>query len=260
MADKKLSDFQDVTIAEVAKLVCLYLDENNAIKNGKVDFSTFDNSLVHKAGTETITGDKTFSGDSTFSGGATFNNDINANVTGSADSASKDGDGNVISTTYGKLAGANTWTAGNTFSGSVALGSAATVTAPSATDSSTKVVNSSWVANHRCKTAATTSSTASVNAPAYVVTNYKSGGSWYRVWSDGWIEQGGAITLNASAYYDITFKKAFADTNYFIGFSHKYVGTTNQAESYALKSSKSGFRLGNACGVSQDFVWFACGY
>jgi len=83
-------------------------------------------------------------------------------------------------------------------------------TPPSATDSSTKIATTAWVAGHRCTTAATTTSTASVNAPAYIVQNYKNGKSWYRVWSDGWIEQGGYKASNGN----VTLLKAMADTDY----------------------------------------------
>lgn len=110
MVDKKLSEFSQITTAEIAKLICLYLDQNNAIKNGVVDFATLDALLAHKAGTETFTGNKTFSGDTVFSGDATFNNTVNANVSGSSGSctgnsatatkATQDESGNNIANTY----------------------------------------------------------------------------------------------------------------------------------------------------------------
>lgn len=96
MVDKKLSEFSQITPAEIAKLICLFLDENSAIKNGVVDFATLDALLMHKEGDETITGDKTFSGDAVFSGNATFNNDIN----GIIERAKKDVGGNNIVDTY----------------------------------------------------------------------------------------------------------------------------------------------------------------
>lgn len=116
MVDKKLSEFSQITPEEIAKLICLYLDENDAIKNGVVDFAALDALLAHKAGNETFTGNKTFSGETVFSGNATFNNTINGNISGKAP---KDGDGNTISSTYAKLAANNTITGDNTFSGDV---------------------------------------------------------------------------------------------------------------------------------------------
>lgn len=114
MVDKKLSEFSQITPAEISKLICLYLDENDAIKNGVVDFAALDALLAHKAGTETFTGNKTFSGDTVFSGNATFNNTVNANISGNAP---KDGDGNTISSTYTKLAANNTFSGANVFNG-----------------------------------------------------------------------------------------------------------------------------------------------
>jgi len=259
MTDKKLSDFTEVTAAEVSKLPCLYLDQNNANKNGLLDFAAYDVTLTHIAGAETITGNKTFSGNTVFSGGTTFNNDINANITGEAAKATKDGDGNIISSTYGKLAAANTWSAANIFSNSVSLGSNATVTAPSATDSSTKIVNSSWVANHRCKTKATTTSTASANAPAYITENYCNGTDWYRVWSDGFIEQGGRCPTGSTGTKTVNFLKPFSDTNYCIQKTMSSTNTNyisfNWVSFYNLTTTTAQTYNGNTEGY-----WFACGY
>ena len=49
---------------------------------------------------------------------------------------------------------------------------------------------------------------------SYVVENYVNGASWYRVWSDGWCEQGGIATLTTTAGVSITFLKPFVNTNY----------------------------------------------
>jgi hypothetical protein len=68
----------------------------------------------------------------------------------------------------------------------------------------------SGLSNTICITAATTTSTASSATPAVVVENYVNGTSWYRVYSDGWCEQGG---YQASGQL-ITFLKPFADSNY----------------------------------------------
>lgn len=49
------------------------------------------------------------------------------------------------------------------------------------------------------------------SADAYVVETWKSGSSWYRVWSDGFIEQGGLVDVtNASNGKGVTFFKAFS--------------------------------------------------
>lgn len=74
------------------------------------------------------------------------------------------------------------------------------------------------LSNTICTTAATTTSTASAATPAVVVENYVNGTSWYRVWSDGWCEQGGYIasTANDTIYYLL---KQMRDTNYMMNIT-----------------------------------------
>jgi hypothetical protein len=48
------------------------------------------------------------------------------------------------------------------------------------------------------------------NATTHITETYVNGKSWYRVYSDGWCEQGGAFVLNTTSY---TFLKRFKDTN-----------------------------------------------
>ena len=55
---------------------------------------------------------------------------------------------------------------------------------------------------------------ASATKPAVVVTSYRSGTSWYRVWSDGWIEQGGYFEKERDTALTVTFLKPYADENY----------------------------------------------
>lgn len=47
----------------------------------------------------------------------------------------------------------------------------------------------------------------------YLVESYVNGRSWYRVYSDGWCEQGGQITVTEAAT-NITLLKSYKDTNY----------------------------------------------
>ena len=47
----------------------------------------------------------------------------------------------------------------------------------------------------------------------HIVETYSNGTSWYRVYSDGWCEQGGTLS-GGSASQTLTFLKTFADTNY----------------------------------------------
>ena len=47
----------------------------------------------------------------------------------------------------------------------------------------------------------------------YITETYKNGDSWYRVYSDGWCEQGGLVTTVATNV-TVTFLNPFADANY----------------------------------------------
>lgn len=85
------------------------------------------------------------------------------------------------------------------------------------------------------------------------------GTSWYRKYSDGWIEQGGEFTKQRDTNITVTFPVAFQNTNYTIAtsqysnlsrdspgcsFSDKY--TTGFSHNYGSWGSKWG--------------WYACGY
>jgi hypothetical protein len=45
----------------------------------------------------------------------------------------------------------------------------------------------------------------------HIIETYVNGTSWYRVWSDGWCEQGGRVTATGAT---VNFLKPFKDTNY----------------------------------------------
>lgn len=92
---------------------------------------------------------------------------------------------------------------------------------------------------------------------AHVTKMWRDGTSWYRKWSDGWIEQGGRITTRAPT---ISFNTAFKDTNYTI--------TVNQNASESAKVPRvaisaratSNFTIPHIEDAMLPFSWFACGY
>ena len=128
-----------------------------------------------------------------------------------------------------------------------------------AKDNSTNIPTTAWVRNHCATTAATTTSTASKDAPAYVVENYKSGNNWYRKWSDGWIEQGGI--LEPSTGQTVTLNKPFTTTKY-QAFTQTASGTYASVVN-AFVCSTSNYTTTTffaSCAVAQYQIWFACGY
>ena len=91
--------------------------------------------------------------------------------------------------------------------------------------------------------------------PACVVECYKNGGNWYRLWSDGWIEQGYSI---AGSTASLTFLKPFKDTNYSIA------GTPVTYSSYGVQSvsitSKTTTGISWAGTNYSSANWYFCGY
>jgi hypothetical protein len=92
----------------------------------------------------------------------------------------------------------------------------------------------------------------------HIVETYKNGTEWYRVWSDGWCEQGGVASMTTYT----TFLKPYKDNNYglFTQMStNGYVDTFyNQVVYYRDNAGfTSNIYHGNN-GIG--FNWFACGY
>lgn len=106
----------------------------------------------------------------------------------------------------------------------------------------------------RCTTKATTTSSAANNKVAVIVQNYVNGTSWYRVWSDGWKEQGGVFVDTTS----VTYLKSFSNTNYTIVLNY-IEGTSGDVVvgQIAPRRTTTGFTI-NSSSISKS--WYACGY
>ena len=95
---------------------------------------------------------------------------------------------------------------------------------------------------------------ASATKPAVVVTTYRSGANWYRIWSDGTLEQGGKVARNGT----ITLLKAFANTDYApllqcfqTGSSEDYTGNINRVTTTSFTYL--------CAGSVSHFSWYAIG-
>lgn len=109
----------------------------------------------------------------------------------------------------------------------------------------------------KCVTKATTTSSARSDLVAVVVQNYVSGTSWYRVWSDGWIEQGGY--KNGKGDVSISLLKKFTNTNYQAQMTPAYSSYLESAP--VIKTSgktTSAFIVYTV--FDYAFYWYACGY
>lgn len=92
---------------------------------------------------------------------------------------------------------------------------------------------------------------------AHITTTWHSGTSWYRKWSDGWIEQGGRITTKATT---ISLHTAFEDTNYMITVSQNGSAPARVARVAISARATSNFTLPQIEDGILPFSWFACGY
>lgn len=112
----------------------------------------------------------------------------------------------------------------------------------------------------KCTEKATTTSSASSENVAVVVQNYVNGNSWYRVWSDGWIEQGG---ITSQTNTTINFLKSFSNTNY-IFTATKRNPTTDSWGPEKGPIGTSGAKVSSIITASYTdnypLSWRACGY
>lgn len=99
-----------------------------------------------------------------------------------------------------------------------------------------------------------------LNAKAYITETWSNGTSWYRKYSDGWIEQGGEYTKERDSNITVTFPVAFKDTNYTISTSQYSRLTSSEAPvcDFTVKTN-TGFAHNYASWGSKR-GWAACGY
>lgn len=84
------------------------------------------------------------------------------------------------------------------------------------------------------------------------------GATFYRKYSDGWIEQGGSATSEITGNTSITFPIAFSNTNYYLsGVGYVIAGVSRQ--SIGSKTT-TGFSTGSEVKSWSSYFWYACGY
>lgn len=93
------------------------------------------------------------------------------------------------------------------------------------------------------------------NVTAYITETYVNGTSWYRIWSDGWCEQGG---YNSNALATINLLKQYTDTNYTVITT---ILTENSSGNYyatkvSNKTTSNFMMTGNEIGS----MWQTSGY
>lgn len=94
---------------------------------------------------------------------------------------------------------------------------------------------------------------------AVLTSTWNKGTSWYRKYSDGWIEQGGEFTKNRDTNTTVTFPVAFKDTNYTIATS-QYAQHSNNPPVCSFTSKTNTGITHNYGSWGSKWGWFACGY
>ena len=119
----------------------------------------------------------------------------------------------------------------------------------------------------KCTTKATTTSTASNGKVAVIVQNYVNGTSWYRVWSDGWIEQGGRVLAIARTYHSgvkVSLLKSFSNNDYSITLGMETVNNSGaidfQDTGYFNKAKNSFYVRMEHTDFMTSLSWEAKGY
>ena len=103
-----------------------------------------------------------------------------------------------------------------------------------------------------------------------IIEEWREGSEWYRVWSNGLIEQGGIGTTASNGIVSLTFKKPFATSNYFLyglmdhnsnsAVSFKCVENPPKTSSSATLKATYCLAGDNGILPNTSFSWFAIGF
>lgn len=103
-----------------------------------------------------------------------------------------------------------------------------------------------------------------------IIEEWREGSEWYRVWSNGLIEQGGIGTTASNGIVSLTFKKPFAAANYFLyglmdhssnsAVSFKCVENPPKTSSSATLKATYCLAGDNGILPNTSFSWFAIGF
>ena len=94
---------------------------------------------------------------------------------------------------------------------------------------------------------------------AYITQTWHDGTSWFRRYSDGWIEQGGEFLKYRDTNITVTFPVAFRDTNYTIATS-QYAPMSGNSPICNFSDKLTTGLTHNMGSWGSKWGWFACGY
>lgn len=252
---------------------------NNAITSGAVftalNSTISDSAMAHKAGNETFTGIKTLQ---VSDDDAWLIQKVNGDYTEETPTVQVSGAYRVIDKN-GKILGdvrfirqtsgsqtaqllARNAVTGNEVSCYISCivdkdGNAYTsAPTPATSDNSTKIATTAFVKSQGYI------GNANLAICHVVLEKYVNGTSWYRVWSDGWIEQGGRVSISQDTQTTVTLLKAFSNTNYTALISACRSGTQTGGDgNFTVEYvSTSQFKWSNGDDFGGTGIWYACGY
>lgn len=97
----------------------------------------------------------------------------------------------------------------------------------------------------------------SPNPKATIQETYRNGYSWYRVWSDGWIEQGGWTNGGESNNRTVYLLKPYQTYEYTALVTCRSTGSTDNGWGYAHNFNLDWFRVVQS---ASGAIWMTCGY
>lgn len=137
----------------------------------------------------------------------------------------------------------------------------ATSAAGTATTQAGVATTQAGIATQKAEAAA--ASATEIASHKTVVETYSNGSSWYRIWSDGWCEQGSITSLTQNPQ-SISLIKPFLNTNYTLTACNGDPDDNSNVVSAALRSKTttdftvvSGY---NGTFFATTLDWIACGY
>lgn len=98
-----------------------------------------------------------------------------------------------------------------------------------------------------------------LNTVHCVVETFKSGSSWYRVYDDGWVEQGGYHNADAVAVSSVSLLKSYKDTNYSILITNLYNASAAKNAPHITTVATTGFSYWSE-NTNGDIYWETKGY
>lgn len=83
---------------------------------------------------------------------------------------------------------------------------------------------------------------------------------WYRIWSDGWIEQGGSNLTSTINVEPLTFVQPFTKLPMLTVCAVTTAGSFQNGNINAYNLTVTGFTKQCQANVIQGWTWYACGY